>query len=356
MPTTSSHDIAIRLDGKFALSVCDKSLKPDIQGVARLFDLVEKKQITEFTVRHECPGLGLRIALSGEGRSCFVGCYDVYGIGCYLLPDGKEVWRRKDLKSVQSVLSFDFQKLVFCGRETGAAHLLDAKSGDTVEKLNGVEHCFGGLSNEIVIINRRSLELHRPFGKKLWSEKRAGKFVGWVYFTRTQFIVLEHELIRCFDIESQELVWSQQTTAKAIFPARFIFNEEADCFQLFQIRDDAPCVISLDCRSGLVSSESKLPAGVSGGFCFGGKALFNGHLCLFSAETGALLHDFTTDKILAQDPKYKNQLIQSLAKNSMSPAELEKYMKSEGFTEQEIKKAVFVKMYNDEMAKRRNKS
>jgi hypothetical protein len=200
MPTVSKHDIAISSGGNFALSVCNKSAKFDIQGVARLFNLAEKTQVTEFEVRHECPGWGTRIALNGDVSSCFVGCYNVYGIACYSLPDGKEVWRRKDLKLVQSVLSLDFQKFVFCGRETGAAHLLDAKSGETVEKLNGVEGVFGSPFDETVIVNRRSLELHRPFGKKLWSLKQNNKFVGWIYFTPTQFLVLEEESIRCFDI------------------------------------------------------------------------------------------------------------------------------------------------------------
>src|ERR1017187_3406424 len=352
MPAVAKHDIALRPTGKFALSVCNKSAKFDIQGIARLFDLVNITQVAEFTVRHECPGFGTRIALSGDDKSCFVGCYNVYGIGCYSLPDGKEIWRRKDLKSVQSVLNLDFQKLVFCGRETGAAHLLDAKSGGTVEKLSGVEYVFGSPFDETVIVNRSSLELHRPFGKRLWSQKRADKFIGWVYFTRNKFVVLGHELIQCFDISSQELLWSQQTTATAKFFQRFIFNEDVGCFQLFQIRNDAPYVVSFDNKSGEVIGELKLPSGIHGGFCLGGKALFNSQLCLLSAETGALLHDFTTEAILAQDPEHKSQLLQSLAKNSMSLEELEKYMKTEGFSQLEIKNALFKKAYLEEMSRR----
>jgi hypothetical protein len=73
---------------------------------------------------------------------------------------------------------------------------------------------------------------------------------------------------------------------------------------------------------------------------------------LLSAETGALLHDFTTEAILAQDPEHKSQLLQSLAKNSMSLEELEKYMKTEGFSQLEIKNALFKKAYLEEMARR----
>jgi len=356
MPTAAKHDVVFSTNGKLALSVCDKSLKPDIKGIARLFDLVERKQLAEFEVRHECPGLGTRIALSSDSRFCFVGCYNVYGIACYSIKDGKEIWRRKDLKAVQSVTALDFQNWIFCGRQDAAAHLLDATTGDTVKKFSGVEDIYGSPLDETVVVVGRSLELHRPFGKKLWTQKPGEKTSCGVYFTKHAFLVLEFDRIRCFNLLTLELLWSYQPVVKTRFFKRFIFNEKARCFQIFQIRDDAPYVVSLDENSGQVLGEIKLPVGFHGDFCLGGTALFNCHLGLLSAETGELLHDFATDAILAQDPQHKNQLLQSLAKSSKSLAELEQYMKSEGFSEQEIKKALFVKIYNDEMAKRRNKS
>ena len=352
MPTTANHDVTFSTNGKYALSVCDKSLKPDIKGIARLFNLAERKQLAEFEVRHECPGLGTRIALSSDAKLCFIGCYNVYGIACYSLPDGKEIWRRKDLKAVQSVSALDFQDQIFCGRQNAAAHLLDAKTGETVKKFSGVEEVYGSPFDETVVVVGRSLELHRPLGKKLWSHKPGEKFSCGVYFTKKAFLILEHELIRCFDLAIQELLWSHQPVVKTRFFKRFIFNEQARCFQIFQIRDDSPFIISLDEKSGQVLHELKLPVGVSGNFCLGGKAVFNSNLCLFSAATGEWLHDFTTDKILAQDPQYKTKLLKSLATSPKTLVELENYMKAEGFSEQEIKKTLFIKAYNEELAKR----
>lgn len=352
MPTTANHDVTFSLDGRFALTVCDKSAKPDIKGIARVFDLVEKKQVAEFEVRHECPGLGTRIALSPDAKYCYVGCYNVYGIACYATADGKEIWRRKDLKAVQSVNLLSFQNWVFCGRQSAAAHLLDAKTGETIKKFSGVEEVFGSPFDETIIIRGRSFELHRPLGKKLWTQKPGEKFYCGIYFTRETFLVLEHKFIRCFDISTQALLWSHQPAIETRLFKRFILNEESNCFQIFQIRNDAPYVISLDPKSGNVASELKLPAGVNGDLCLGAKALFNSNLCLFSAENGSLLHDFTTDEMLARDPQYKNQLIQSLAANPMTLVELEKYMKTEGFSEQDIKKALFIKAYKEELARR----
>ena len=352
MPTAARHDVTFSTNGKYALSVCDKSLKPDIKGIARLFNLAERKQLAEFEVRHECPGLGTRIALSSDAKFCFVGCYNVYGIACYSLPDGKEIWRRKDLKAVQSVNTFDFQDWVFCGRQNAAAHLLDAKTGETVKKFSGVEEVYGSPFDETVVVVGRSLELHRPLGKKLWTHKPEEKFFCRAYFTQKVFLILEHELIRCFNLATQELLWSHQPVVKTRFLKRFIFNEEARCFQIFQIRDDSPFIISLDEKSGQILHELKLPDGVFGDFCLGGVALFNSNLYLLSAVTGKLLHDFTTDKILAQDPQHKNQMLQSLATSSKTLVELEKYMKAEGFSEQEIKNALFIKAYKAELAKR----
>ncbi len=352
MPTAANHDVTFSSDGRFALTVCNKSAKPDIKGIARVFDLVEKKQVAEFEVRHECPGLGTRIALSPDAKRCFVGCYDVYGIACYSTSDGKEIWRRKDLKAVQSVNFLDFHNWVFCGRQSAAAHLLDAKTGETVKKFSGVEEIFGSPFDETIIIRGRAFELHRPLGKKLWKQQPGEKFYCGVYFTHKNYLILEHKLIRCFDISTQELLWSHQPAIETRLFKRFVFNEDQNCFQLFQIRNDAPYVISLDSTNGNVLSELKLQTGVNGDLCLGAKGLFNANLCLFSSENGSLLHDFTTDEILAKDPQYKNQLIQSLADNPMTVGELEKYMKAEGFGEQDIKKALFIKAYRAELARR----
>lgn len=353
MPTDSTHDITTRLKGKLALSVCDKSAKRDIQGVARLLDLDGKRQLGEFPVRHECPGMGSRIALSPDDKFCFVGCYNVYGIASYSLPDGKEIWRRNDLKSVQSVRTLEFQNLVFCGRETGAAHLLEAKSGETAEKLRGVKEIFGSLFDETVMVCGRSLELHRPFGKKLWSEKTTNEFGCGIYFTQTEFVILERGLIRCFDICSQELIWSHRPVETFRFSENFFLNEGVACFQMFQIQDEGPFLVSLNRKTGQVIGKSRLLPGAGGSLCLGGKALLTENLCLFSSKSGALLHDFTTEAILAQDPRHRNKLIQSLAGNSMSPVDLEEYMTTEGFSAQEITKAVFIKISNEERSKRR---
>ena len=170
--------------------------------------------------------------------------------------------------------------------------------------------------------------------------------------TKKAFLILEHERIHCFDLVTQGLLWSYQPVVKTRFFKRFVYNAEAGCFQVFQIRNDAPHVVSLDEKSGKILRELKLPDGVFGDFCLGGAALFNSNLCLLSAVTGELLHDFTTDKILAQDPQHKNQMLQSLATSSKTLVELEKYMKAEGFSEQEIKNALFINAYKAELAKR----
>jgi hypothetical protein len=353
MPTVSIHDIAVSDDGKFVLTIVDADGSLKVKGIARLLDLVERKQICEFPVRHECPGLGTRLALGRDGKSCFVGCYDAYGIACYSLPEGKEIWRRKDLKSVQRVTALNHQGWVFCGRQTGAAHLLEASTGETFEKLTGVKDCYGSPVDETVVVVGRSLKLQRPFGKTLTTVTQADRFSGYGYFTAAEVVFYEHELIRCYDIGSLELLWSHKPTIKIRFANRFVLNKKLGCFQMLQLRNDGPHIVQLDRRSGAVMKEIKLETGASGNFCLNGQALFDGQLCLFSSENGLLLHDFTTEDILSKDHKHKQKMLLSFIENSKSPVELEKYMKAEGFSEPEIKKAVFIKMYNDELAKRR---
>lgn len=311
-------------------------------GVARLFDLAQRKRLCEFPVRHECPGFGTRLALARDGRSCFVGCYDAYGIAGYSLPAGKELWRRKDLKAVQAVEVLDFQDLVFCGRAGGAAHLLNARTGETVEKLNGVRSIYGSPFDKSVIVDGRLLELHRPFGSKKLAFQRKFKSVRTCAFSESEVIISESGAwIRCFDLNSGEVVW-EIAPAQAVNYVRFVFHKERQCFIALKQETDTRFVF-LHPKTGKVLHEVVLEKFRYGEFCRGGETLLRGNLCHYSTATGKMLHDFATPEILACDPKYKFEMIRSLAEKAASVSELEKYMRAEGFSEQEVKSAAFIK-------------
>jgi len=342
MPTTTRHDVASHYGGWLVLTIANIDPPFKIQGYVYVFDIVEKKQVCEFPVRHKGPGYGTRLALSHDEKMCFVGCYDAYGIAGYAIPDGKEVWRRKDLKSVQSVQALAAYDLVFCGRETGAAHLLHARTGETAEKLNGVKDIYGSPFDKSVIVDGRSLEFHRPFGVKKATIKRAGRVLRQCSFSRTEVIVSESGALRCFDLESQELLWTHIVPEGANY-VRFQSLPDQQCFVSVNAKGNPNSTIDyLAARKWNIVRAVRLPDEGYAEFCLNGTALFRGNLCLFSAETGQQLHDFTTEAILKRDPRYQHELLVSLVQKFSAPQELEKYMKSEGFAAERIRKALFL--------------
>lgn len=343
MPLHHLFDIASHYNGNLVLAVAND--KPDfkIRGTAYVFDLKSKAQVRKFPVRYEFPGS--RLALARDDQFGFVGCYEAYGLAAYCLKTGEEVWRRKDLKSVQGVVASEVEDWVFCGRETGAAHLLDAATGKTLEKLNGVKGIHVSPFDGSVIVARRALELHFGFGRKVASFKRVNDYELRCAFSPSEFILNEPDCLRCYDLKTQELLWSYTNPGKTQRPAVY-FCQSKRTFLAMAPNDG---LLIFDARTGRISREVTFatPTGWGYSFCNRGSQILAANLQLLSTENGALLDDLATAELLAWDPEARMDRFRELAASNRSAAELERYMVSEGFAENDIMRVLMMKYSND---------
>ena len=343
MPLHHLFDIATRYDGDLAFAVAND--KPDfkVRGTAYIFDLTSKTQARKFPVRYEWPGW--RVALSRDDRFCFAGCYDAYGLAAYSSATGEEVWRRKDLKSVQAVTSSAVEDWVFCGRETGAAHLLETTTGKTLEKLTGVKEVYPSPYDQSVIVGGRALELHAPFGSKLASFKRLNNCERPCAFSRSEFVLNEPDCLRCYDLRAQELLWSFEVTGDAAIACVW-FCESLGSFLAKKTNSE---LLVFDARTGTLAREVKFAASM--GIVFGvygrGSRLLASNLQVLSTETGAVLADLATPELLAWDPQARMERFRELAASGRSLEDLERYMASEGFAKNDVERVLMMKYSND---------
>jgi len=266
-----------------------------IQARLAVYDLETKYQTPEFAVRYDFGGQ--RLALSRDDQCCFVGCYNVHGLAAYSAMDGSELWRRKDLKAVQSVDSFPFDDFVFCGRE-GVGHLLCTKTGQTIEKLRGVKAVYCSPFGRLVLISARSLEVHSPLGTRIGKITRTTFAELDCCFSDSEILVTESGgAVRCFDLASLELLWTYTLQEKGGHFLRLSFNQALGCFVgiHWHYKDStAPAmrIVHFERRTGLVIREVPLGTTSRHTFCLAGSIIFTAELRLVSVETGKVIHEF----------------------------------------------------------------
>lgn len=179
----------------------------DFFGRVSIFSLQKLQKVGEFVARWGVGGK--RLAISPDGKFCFVGCY-YHGLSAFEIATGHELWRRRDLKPVQSLTCSTNSSAVDCCR-VGPAYVLDSATGTTKEKLAGVADIFPNPFNDSALIVRRSLEYHTPIGTKVTAINRLTFAVLDAAFGPDSFAVAESRgPVRCFEPPTGERLWSYQ--------------------------------------------------------------------------------------------------------------------------------------------------
>jgi len=295
--------------------------------------------VRRFPVRYE--RLGFRLGLSWDDQICCIGCYSTYGLAGYSAQDGREVWRRKDLRQVQQVAPSELEDWVFCGRESGAAYLLRASTGETLEQLRGVKGVFASPFDRSVILAARYLELHHPFGTKRASFERSSKFLRTVAFSPSAVVISEANCLRCYHLMTGELLWSHEASGDGFYPA-VAFHEELGCFVGLESHKQ---FVFFELSTGAIRrvvSPAEAP-GIMARFCRRGSELISINLLRYSSETGQIIHDLATPELLAWDPEAKMKRLKALAESGRTFEDLKRYVEQEGFSKADAFRVLFMK-------------
>ncbi len=276
------------------VAVVDSTSYERVEGRLTIYSLESGHVAGEFPVRFDYGGR--RLALGRDGRSCFVGCFNKYGIAAYSTLNGAELWRRKDLREVQRIAAFPFEDVVFCGTDKGG-YLLCAHTGQTLAKGRDVEHVYSSPLSRHALASAETLELHAPYGTKIGNIKRATFAELDACFSEGEVLVTESTGgRRCFDVTTLEVLW-KHTPRKDYHFEKLCYNRALGCFvgTCFNYEgsepDDGARLVRFDCRTGSALADTHLDSDTHE-FCLAGGALFTSDLRLLSVETGEVLRSF----------------------------------------------------------------
>ena len=85
-------------------------------------------------------GMSKAISISENGKEVAIAGYDHKTVTLYNAENGEIIWQRKDIKkpSTAKILNC-YQNLIYVDTENQGAFFLNKKTGETVEKLRGIE-------------------------------------------------------------------------------------------------------------------------------------------------------------------------------------------------------------------------
>jgi WD40 repeat protein len=95
--------------------------------------------VSKFSTDLVC-GMTNAISISEDGKQIAVAGYDHKTVSLYNADNGEIVWQRKDIKKpAKAIILNHYQDLIYIDTENQGAFFLDKKTGETVEKLRGIE-------------------------------------------------------------------------------------------------------------------------------------------------------------------------------------------------------------------------
>lgn len=228
---------------------------------------------------------GQQLAVCPRDLYIIVGAYHRHGIAAYDPLSGREIWRRKDIKRVQTLASSFNQPTVFACFSDQSAQALNIRNGETLFKKRMVRDFFDSPLETctLIDIDRRKYEFHNAADQKVFDIKIEGCRLQSVAFAPGIFAVADHgTFVRCFSSGSGKEVWrftptygshvvslGYNPTERMFFglESPYAFANSTDiialdpengaCVSRFPIRSPSTCTFinqaaSLACSDGLV--------------------------------------------------------------------------------------------------------
>ena len=197
------------------------------EGQLSFFDLSARRRIGSFPIIYS--GGLRRCSLSNDTRRCFVGCFQDHGLAAYSTRDGVEIWRRKDLQILNGVTAFTHEDVVFCMRDE-EAFLLCARTGHTLDIIQGIGSIYISPFNRNVLVGARGLEIHSSFGKQIGTISRTTFAELDCAFSESEVLITESGgPVRCFDLNSAQLLWTHTPPEGSHF-LNLCYSGPLNCF------------------------------------------------------------------------------------------------------------------------------
>jgi len=202
----------------------------DFERYVQIWDIDSQRRIADLETTLDFGGN--RLAITRDGQHCAVGAYHIHGVALYETKDGTEVWRRKDLKKVQSIrASVDGQRLL-CGFEGKSFELLDVKTGRSKPSLRGVKDVFESVYDDLMIIDTkgRDFKLANAANKQIATVPRTTfAALGFAFAPGKLCITESGGSTRCYDTRTGKELW-EHNPGNGIHALDLTYDESTQMF------------------------------------------------------------------------------------------------------------------------------
>lgn len=172
-----------------------------------VWDAVAGSRLSEFDTILDSGGK--RLAITPDGTRLVVGAYNADGIRCYDAISGKELWRRKEKKGVQTILISPDGNRAYCEFADGPLHVMDVQTGSTIEPKRAVTGVFESPFESAVFLETRSgsYRIERQSDEPIKVERESSAILS-VAYAPGQFLVSEMGgPIRCLFVADGREAW-----------------------------------------------------------------------------------------------------------------------------------------------------
>lgn len=202
----------------------------EFERYVQIWNVESRRRITGFETTLDFGGK--RLAITRDGHHCAVGAYHIHGIALYETVYGKEVWRRKDLKKVQTIrISVDGHRLL-CGFEDRSFELLNLNTGRSKPPMRGVKDVFESVYEDLIIIDRkgRDFKLVNAANKQIATVPRTTFAALDFVFAPSKLCITESGgSIRCYDTPTGKELWKHDP-GDGIHALRLTYDESTQMF------------------------------------------------------------------------------------------------------------------------------
>lgn len=151
---------------------------------------------------------GKRLVVDNEGKYCVAAAYQVYGIACYDVKDGRLCWQHKNLKNAQVLTVSRNGNYVFCGFDDKPCVALDVRNGAEVAQFRGVRAVYESLYQPIRLLDKLKPEITGDDGTRIFKFNRSTFALLAVSFSPDSFCISEAGgYVRCFDLNLRVERW-----------------------------------------------------------------------------------------------------------------------------------------------------
>jgi len=286
-------NIATSYDGKL-LAIAKTVQNVKLLGIVQILDLAACEKIAEFEVRYDSGGH--RLAFSRAQDVCVVGCYRRYGLGAYEIHNGQELWRRKDLKQVQTLSTLPHCDEVLYNTYCGAEYV-DCYTGESeFVDYEDLQNLYFSPFDESRLISAKDFEIYSPLNIKITEFTRTTSHELDAAFSPNAVVVSEGGgPVRCFNLSSGDLLWTY-LPLEGSHVRRLSFSKQSGSFVgwewRYRDRHQQDRLLNFDQETGHVINAFGLNPVMEAEFCLEGAALFNSDCQLLSSATGELFHAF----------------------------------------------------------------